>query len=175
MRGKNAKKGPEVLLTLEDLVSAPWWKRLWFLVGWLGCGLAAVGFFGGLLAEWQWTGQVNGVLSAAMAPVAVLAASAFLVFGGGVERLFQDGRGVRSPYGVQVGLAVVYVGLTVAYFVAALAALSVPPGTPWRVWVVGVAYVLLGEVLGASFVMPWRLLRLEKEARGGGAGEGLEA
>ena len=104
-----------------------------------------------------------------------LVSSATLVFGGGVERLFQDGRGVRSPFGVQVGLAVVCVGLAVAYFVAALAALSVPPGTPWRVWVVGVAYLLLGEVLGASFVMPWRLLRLEKEASSGGAGEGLEA
>ena len=77
-------------------------------------------------------------------------------------RLFQDGRGVRIPFGVQVGLAVVCVGLAVAYFVAALAALSVPPGTPWRVWAVGVAYLLLREVLGASFAMPWRLLHLEK-------------
>lgn len=141
-------------------------------MGWLGCGLAVAGFFGGIFAEKHWSGQVNGVLSAAMTPVAVLAASAFLVFSGAAVRLFQDSREDRSPFGVQVGLSVVYVGLTVAYFVAALTALSIPPETPVRAWVVGVAYLFLGAVLGASFAMLWRLLHLEREACDG---EGLEA
>lgn len=176
MRGERAKKRPQVPLTLEDVASAPLTELLfWVLVGWLGCGLAAAGFFGGLWAEWHWSGQVNGVLSAAMAPVAVLAASAILVFSGAVGRLAQDSREDRSPLGVQIGLSMVYVGLTVAYFVAALAALSIPPGTPVRAFVVSFAYMFLGAVLGASFAMPWRLLALEKEARGGASGEGTEA
>ena len=175
MRGKKPTKSPWVPTTLDGLASEPVGKLFWFLVGWLGCGLAAVGFFGGLLAEWRWSGQVNGVLGAAMTPVAVLAASATLVFSGAAGNAFRDSRGDRSPFAVQVGLSAVYVGLTVAYFVAALAALSIPPGTPVRALVVGFAYLFLGAVLGASLVMSWRLLALEKEARGEAGGEGKEA
>lgn len=76
---------------------------------------------------------------------------------------------------MRVGLSLVYVGLTVAYFVFALAALSIPPGTPVRAPVVGTAYLFLGAVLAASLVMPWRLLVLEKAARGEADGEGTEA
>ena len=161
--------------TLDGLASEPVGKLFWFLVGWLGCGLAVAGFVGGLLAEWRWSGQVNGVLGAAMTPVAVLAASAILVFSGAAGNAFRDSREDRSPYVVQVGLSMAYVGLTVAYFVAALTALSIPPGTLVRPVVVGFAYMFLGAVLGASLVMSWRLLVLEKAARGEANGEGTEA
>ena len=175
MSGKKPKKSPWAPTILDELASAPVSKLFWFLFGWLGCVLAAVGFFGGLLAEWRWSGQVNGVLGAAMTPVAVLAASAILVFSGAAGNAFRDSREDRSPFAVQVGLSLVYVGLTVAYFVAALAALSISPGTLVRPFVVGTAYLFLGAVLGASFVMLWRLLVLEKAALGEANGEGMEA
>ncbi len=110
-----------------------------------------------------------------MTPVAVLAASATLVFSGAAGNAFRDSRRDRSPFAVQVGLSLVYVGLTVAYFAAALAALSIPPATPLRALVVGFAYMFLGAVLGASLAMLWRLLALEKAALGEANGEGTKA
>lgn len=168
------KKKPQVPLTLEDVASASPGESFKFLFGWPGCALAVAGLVGGLLVERQWSGQVNGVLSAAMTPVAVLAASATLVFSGAVGSAFRDSRGDRSPFAVQVGLSVLYVGLTVAYFVFALTALSIPPGKLGRLPVVGIAYMFLGAVLGASLVMLWRLLALEREGHGEANEEGNE-
>lgn len=172
---ENKKKKPQVLLTLEDADFAPPRELLKFLVGRLGGALAVAGVVGGLWAEWRWPEQVNGVLSAAMTPVAVLAASATLVFSAAAGSAFRDSREDRSPFALQVGLSLVYVALTVGYFVFALTALSIPPETPVRAPVVGIAYMFLGAVLGASLVTLWRLLALEKAAHGEANEEGTKA
>ena len=62
-------------------------------------------------------------------------------------------------------MAVLYVGLTVLYFVFALAALSMPSGTGVREYVVGFAYLCLGAVLGSMLTILPRLVDIRIEAK----------
>ena len=84
-----------------------------------------------------------------MAPVAVLAASATLVFSNAMERLFEGSSEGRRRSAVQVVMAALCVGLTVLYFAFALGALSMPPGTVVRHYVVAFAYLWRVRFWGA--------------------------
>lgn len=154
-------------MTLGELEAAPMREVFVFLLGWAGLAGLVVGGVGGNLAVRHWPAQVDGVLAAAMTPVAVVTASATLLFSNASARLSGDGDMTRERWRVQVVVSFSYVVLTAAYFGLALFGLSMPGGTSGKEYVVAVAYACLGAVLGGMGVMPIRLLELGKDESGG--------
>lgn len=133
-------------MTPEEFLEMKTGKQLAIAMG-PGIPLAAAAVFGTSFAGDDWSRLADGVLRTAMTPVSVLAATATVLFTGALSANDSDGGSKRSQAITLV--SVVYVMLTIFYFMASLAALSVPKGMDAKEDLTSLSFALLGVVLGS--------------------------
>ena len=142
----------------EDYINLSYKKLLVTTFGWPGMILGVAGVAGVISAGDEWSGGVDEVLQVSITPVAVLAASALMIFHGAVL----SGRNVRTTEGsahAAVALMVLmHLVVAVLYFSVCIAALSVETQGDAKTALVAMAFGLLGLVLGSLIIVGIRLV-----------------